>query len=115
MVGSFHALVFQGYGESRIRPDLNRVAGFKVALANAGFAGELPARGDVVDERIVEGFSNLMADGGHVVKSAGEDSGRAKAGVICDAAGLRRSAIGKVGVEAKRAAAATHQRIGAIE
>ena len=107
MVGSFHALILQGYWESRIRQDLNRVSGFQVTLANAGFARELPARGSVVDERIVEGFSNLMADCCHVVKPAAKDSRRDEAGVIGDPAVLRRGAISEIGVETKCAAAAT--------
>src|SRR5438309_2307948 len=108
MVSRGHSRILQGYWERSIRQDLNRVSGFQVTLANAGLARELPARSNVVNERIVEGFSNLMADGGHVVESAAKDSRRDKAGVIGDPAVLRRSAIGEVRVEAKRAAATTY-------
>ena len=50
MVGSFYALILQGYWEGSIRQYFYRVSGFQVTLANAGLAGELPARGNVIDE-----------------------------------------------------------------
>src|SRR6185437_5995751 len=76
MVSGGHSRTLQGYREGCIRQHLNRISGFKVSLANARFAGELPSRGNVVDEWIVESFSNLVADRCHVVESAAKDSRR---------------------------------------
>ncbi len=53
--------------------DFHRVSSLQVALA-CGRTRELPPWSNVVDERIVEGFSDLMADGGHVFKAAAEDA-----------------------------------------
>src|SRR6185312_2957714 len=115
MVGGGHTCIFQGYWECRIRQNFDWVSGLQVALANTGLAGELPARSNVVDERIVEGFSDLVADRGHVIKSAAEDSGRNIAGIIGNPAVLGCTKIGEVGVETEHAAAAAHQRIVGIE
>src|ERR1051326_8630845 len=114
MVGGRHSRIFQGYRESSMRQDFNRLAGFQVALAS-GCTWELPGRGNVVDETIVEGFSDLMADRGHVFKSAAKDSRRNPACELSGPAVLRCTKIGEVGVEAKHAAAAALQGIVGIE
>ncbi len=106
MVGSFHALILQGYWESCICQDLNRVSCFQVTLANARLSGELPARGDVIDERIVEGFSDLMADRGHVFKPAAENSRGNPACELRDPAAFRHCAVSEISVETQHATAA---------
>src|SRR5438270_1515055 len=111
MVGDVHTRIFQGHGKSRMRQDFNRVSGFKVALADAGLAWELPARSDVIDERIVECFRDLMADCGYVLKSSPENPRRNPAGIIGDPPAFRRAKIGVVSVETQHAAAATLQWI----
>src|SRR5579864_7207425 len=115
MVGSFYTLILQGYWEGSVRQYFYRVSGFQVALASAGLARELPARRSVVDERIVEGFSNLVADCCHVVKSAAENSGRNPTGELRDPALLRHCAVGEVGMEAQHAAATALFWVGSIE
>ena len=66
-------------GEAWIRKHFDRIAGFKIVLASAGFAGELPRRNLIVDERIIERLRDFMAERGHVLKSA-EHAGRYPAG-----------------------------------
>ena len=68
---------------------LNRVAGFKIVLAGAGFSGELPRRNLVVDERIIERLRNFMAERGYVLET-GEDAGRNPAGK----ANIQRDSLG---------------------
>ena len=54
--------------EAWIRKHLDRIAGLKIVLARAGFAGELPCGNQVIDERIVERLRDFMAERGHVLK-----------------------------------------------
>ena len=61
--------------EAWIRKHFNRIAGFKIVLAGAGFAGELPRWDLIIDERIVERLRNFMAERGHVLES-GKNAGR---------------------------------------
>lgn len=61
--------------EAGIRKHFDRVAGFKIVLAGAGFAGELPCWNLIVYERIVERLGNLMTERGYVLES-GENAGR---------------------------------------
>src|ERR1051325_7066107 len=99
MVGRRHSCNFQGYWEGCIRQYLNRIAGFQVALANTGLTGELPARGHVIHERIVERFCDFVADRGYVLKSSAKDSRGNPARELGRPAVLRRAEVGKVGVE----------------
>src|SRR3954453_15933253 len=115
MVSSFYSFIFQCYWERSIRQDLNRVSGFKVALASAGFARELPNRRGVVHERIVVGFCDLVADRGHIFKSAAEDSRRNPACELSDPAAFRHCAVSEISVETKNAAAAPRFRVVRIE
>src|SRR5579859_6353119 len=66
--------------KTRVRKNLHRVAGFKIILAGAGFAGKLPRWNLIVHERIIERFGDFMAERGHVLESA-EDAGRDPAGI----------------------------------
>ena len=61
--------------EAWIREHFYGIAGFKIVLAGAGFAGELPRGNLIIDERIIERLGNFMAERGHVLE-AGEDAGR---------------------------------------
>src|SRR5438270_10305680 len=61
--------------EDWIRKHFYGIAGFKIVLAGAGFARELPRRDLVIDEGIIERLRNFMAERGHVLE-AGEDAGR---------------------------------------
>src|SRR5579864_440103 len=115
MVGSFYTLILQGYWEGSVRQYFYRVSGFQVALASAGLARELPARRSVVDKRIVEGFSNLVADCCHVVKSAAKNSRGNPARELRDPALLWHCAIGEIRVETEHAAATALFWVGPIE
>ena len=115
MVGSCHTLVLQRYRERSIRQYFHRVAGFQVALAHAGFARELPARGDIVDERIVERLSDLVADRSYVFKSAAENARGNPAGELREPTALRHCAIREISVETQHAAAAALSGIVGIE
>src|SRR5690242_12788835 len=115
MVRSFHALILEGDRERSIRQDLNRVSGFQVTLADAGLARELPARGDVVHERIVERFCDLVADCGYIFKSAAENSRGNPACELREPAAFRHCAVSEIGMETQHAAAAALLRVVGIE
>ena len=80
----------QSHREGRMGQHLHRITGFQIALAHAGFTGELPAWRDVVDEGIIERFRDFMAHGQHVQDvSIQECPGRSPACVGSNPAGLR--------------------------
>src|SRR5437588_8480980 len=74
MVGKRLGAVFDWDGDGTILKYFHGITRFQVVLAGAGPTGEHPCRHGIVQERIVEGFRNFMAERGHIFKPGAEKS-----------------------------------------
>src|SRR6267143_1649507 len=94
-------------GEHGVGKPLNHVAGLQAVLAVA--VGREPPGCGVVDKRIVEDLSHLVAEGGHIAEASPEKAWRDPARIVHHVTPLAKAVIGTawlevIGVEPEDAA-----------
>ena len=98
---------------------LDWIAYLQIVLASGrvrGLTRELPDRGPVIEERIVERLAGFMRETGHVLKSGPKDAGRNPARIESNPARLRVCSIfQEIGVKAERAASTGGIGIAGVE